>query len=216
MPTQPYRNKKGQRLPSVTTCLSVLAKPAIIHWAWQLGVEGLDYRKVKESASSTGTLVHELMLHDLKNEEPDLSNWTGEQIQSTIPSMTKYSEWKTQHKIEVINLETALVSEKYGYGGTFDFLGRIDGQLVLADFKTSKSLYIENCCQLAAYRELVRECGGVSDGIGISLRVLRVGKENGGELKEYILPEEDTESYWKMFLATKMIYEISKSTKLPK
>jgi len=218
MPTQPYKNSKGERLPSVTQCLSVLAKPAVIHWAWQLGIEGLDYRKVKDDASNTGTLVHDLILNDLSGTKPDLSRWTKDQIRSTDASWIKWNEWREKHKVEPILLEAALISNEYQYGGTFDFFGRIDDEVVLADFKTSKALYVENFCQLAAYEQLVWECGKMVNTAKkpLSLRVIRVGKENGGELKEYVLPREDVEKYWNMFLATKTIYEINKSAKLPK
>ena len=53
-----YKKADGTRVPSATTYLGVLAKPALIHWAWELGVQGLDYRKVRDQAGETGTLGH--------------------------------------------------------------------------------------------------------------------------------------------------------------
>ena len=68
-----YKKADGTRVPSVTTYLGVLAKPALIHWAWELGVQGLDYRKVRDQAGDVGTLVHYLILCQLQGQEPDLS-----------------------------------------------------------------------------------------------------------------------------------------------
>jgi hypothetical protein len=39
MPTQQYRTKDGKRVKGVTTILSVLAKPALIFWAYSQGLE---------------------------------------------------------------------------------------------------------------------------------------------------------------------------------
>ena len=37
-------------------------QPAVIHWAWEQGVAGLDYRKVRDQAGDIGSLVHYLIL----------------------------------------------------------------------------------------------------------------------------------------------------------
>ena len=39
-----YKTKDGIRVPGVTTILGELAKPALIHWAWDLGIKNIDYR----------------------------------------------------------------------------------------------------------------------------------------------------------------------------
>jgi len=39
-----YKDSSGETLPSVTMILNILAKPALIHWAWDLGTKGIDYR----------------------------------------------------------------------------------------------------------------------------------------------------------------------------
>ncbi len=53
-----YKDAEGNRVPSVTTILGILAKPQLIPWAFNLGKEGKDMKAVQDSAMSTGTLLH--------------------------------------------------------------------------------------------------------------------------------------------------------------
>ena len=45
-----YRTKSGIMVPGTTTVLNLLAKPALVYWAWNLGMQGEDYRKVRDKA----------------------------------------------------------------------------------------------------------------------------------------------------------------------
>lgn len=67
MPTQVYRLKDGTRVPSVTTIISRFKESGgLVHWAWQLGIDGKDYRKVRDEAADAGTLAHALLECDHK------------------------------------------------------------------------------------------------------------------------------------------------------
>jgi len=202
-----YKLADGTRVPSVTTYLGILAKPAVVHWAWQCGVQGLDYQKVKEQAGDIGTLVHYLILCRLKNTEPDLSDYTQNDITATVSPMDKFTEWLSGHELEPILMETPLVSEKYRFGGTPDFYGKVDGKPTLLDFKTSKEVYTENFYQLAAYVELLREHGYE---VG-SARIIRVGKSLDEGFEERMAG--NLENHWKLFLACQQVYELQKLTK---
>ena len=113
-----YKLLSGERVPSVTTFLYILNKPALVPWAWGLGVEGLDFNKVRDEASRIGTLVHYLILCDLKGEEPDLSGDIPQEVEVAKVPMEKWMEWSSAHKLEPILLEQPLVSEIYKFGGT--------------------------------------------------------------------------------------------------
>ena len=93
----------------------------------------------------------------LKGEKVDTSDYTEKQIDLAETCFLKYLEWESQHKLDPILLEKPLVSEKYKYGGTLDFYGKIDGILTLLDFKTGKAIYPEHFYQLAGYRNLLIE-----------------------------------------------------------
>jgi len=199
-----YKTLDGKRVPSVTTYLGVLNKPALVHWAWELGVAGLDYRKVRDQAGDTGTIVHYLILSQLRGEEPDYGQWSEHELNSALSPMSKFEAWKNEHELEPILLEAPLVSEVYRYGGTPDFYGKVDGKLTLLDFKTSKAIYKENFYQLAAYKELLEEHRhGVE-----AVKVLRIGKSDDEGFEERAAG--DLENHWQVFLACQSIYELEK------
>jgi hypothetical protein len=202
-----YRVADGTRVPSVTTYLGILGKPALIDWAWQLGVQGLDYKKVRDQSGDTGTLVHYLVLCYLTKQEPSLEDYTQGEISTSILPMSKFDDWKQQHELAPVLTETPLVSESYRYGGTPDFYGTVDGKLTLLDFKTSGAIYPENFYQLAAYKQLLEEAGHTVDEVAI----LRIGKsaEEGFEYRQ----AGNLDIAFKIFLACQQIYELQKESR---
>lgn len=202
-----YKLANGQRVPSVTTYLGILNKPALIHWSWELGVAGLDYRKVRDQAGDTGTLVHYLILCQLKKEEPDLSGYTPQAVASAASPMNKFNEWLKGKDIRPTLLETPLVSEKYGFGGMPDFYGVVDGSLMLLDFKTGKEVYQEAFCQVSAYKRLLEELGHSVEYV----KIIRIGKSDDEGFEERAVG--NLENHWKIFLACQQIYELQKQIK---
>uniref|UniRef100_A0A6M3KWU2 PD-(D/E)XK nuclease superfamily protein n=1 Tax=viral metagenome TaxID=1070528 RepID=A0A6M3KWU2_9ZZZZ len=202
-----YKLSNGTRVPSVTTYLSVLAKPALIHWAWNLGVQGLDYQKVRDQAGDIGTLVHYLILCKLKGEEPALSTYTPQDIELASVPMGKFEDWYGEHSVEPIIMEEPMVSEVYKFGGTMDFYGKVDNKLTLLDFKTSGAIYMENFFQLAAYRQLLFEYAYTIEDI----KILRVGKneDEGFEVRA----AGNLDKHWEIFLACQKIYELQKEVR---
>ena len=199
-----YKTADGQRVPSVTTYLNILAKPALIHWSWELGTQGLDYRKVKDQAGDIGTLVHYLILCDLQGKEPDLSDCSPNERRLVESSLSKYQVWKNGQVIEPILMETPLVSETYKFGGTPDFYGKIDDKLTLLDFKTGKAIYSEAFYQVSAYKKLLEEYGyGVEQ-----VKVLRIGKSDDEGFEERSVGNLD--KHWELFLCCQKIYNLQK------
>ena len=75
-----YKLADGSRVPSVTTALGILNKPKLLNWAWKCGVDGLDYRAVRDNAADIGTLAHYFILCHLKHETPDTSEYSQSDI----------------------------------------------------------------------------------------------------------------------------------------
>jgi genome maintenance exonuclease 1 len=200
-----YKLADGTRVPSVTTILGVLNKPALLQWAWQCGVDGLDYKAVRDDAANVGTLAHYLILCHLKGETPDTSEYSPQDIERAENCLIKYWDWEKEHDIKPILVEEPLVS--YEFGGTIDCLAEINGELVLIDFKTSKALYQEMFYQLAAYRQLLREAGYNV----INARILRIGREDTGDFEERIASDLDTA--WQVFEHCLQIYQLSKKVR---
>ena len=167
-----YKLADGTRVPSVTTVLGILAKPALLDWAWKMGQQGLDYKAVRDSAGDIGTLAHYLIMCHLKGEKPDTSEYSPQALNQAETCLLKYWDWEKGHQISPLLIEVPLVSEYYGFGGTIDFYGQVDGVFTLLDFKTGKAIYSEQFIQLAAYRELLAEANHPID----TTRILRIGK----------------------------------------
>jgi predicted RecB family nuclease len=59
----------------------------------------------------------------------------------------------------VVEQEMMVGSKEWGFAGRFDLLYYQNGQLVLGDLKTSKTVQPTHLVQLAAYRLALAECG---------------------------------------------------------
>jgi hypothetical protein len=198
-----YQLADGTIVPGVTTVLnSVLAKPALIQWAWELGRQGLDWKEVRDSAGDVGTLAHYLIMCTLKGEMPDTSEYSQADIQKANNSLAKFKSWLKEHPISPIMIETPLVSEEYKYGGTLDLFAEYNGEFTLTDFKTGKALYPEYFYQVAAYRQLLQEQGWPV----ASARILRIGRDESEGFEEVVRTSLETE--WQIFLRCLEIYRL--------
>jgi len=202
-----YRNKENIRLPGVTTVLGILAKPALIYWAWDLGMQKIDYRKFRDDKADIGTLAHEMALAHLRNEKPETTGYSSDQIELAEICFSKYLNWEKEHKIKPILLEKPLISETYQFGGTIDNYCKLDGVLTLVDYKTSKGIYEEMFYQVAAYKQLLVENNfNVQD-----VRILRIGRneDEGFEDRKMI----NVSKHFFIFQSCLEIYNLRKQIK---
>jgi len=204
-----YKTQDGGRVPSVTTILGILAKPALIEWAWKLGTEGIDYKQVRDQAGDVGSLAHYLILCDIKGEKPDTSEYSAKVIDKAETCLLKYWEWRKTNPIRPIMVEEALVSEQYRYGGTLDcFAEREDtGEFVLIDFKTGKAIYEEAIIQVVSYAHLIKENGYDVN----TVKILRIGRDVNEGFEERTI--YDFETGWQIFLRCLDIYNLKKVLK---
>lgn len=202
-----YRNSKGDIVPGVTTILGVLNKPALVHWAWDLGSKGIDYRKYRDDKADIGTLAHYLIMCDLTGEKPDTSDYSEKQIDQAENSVLSYLEWKKKKKIEPIFVEKGLVSDDLGCGGTIDLFAVIDGVATLVDFKTSKAIYPEMICQLAAYERLLMDNSHAVS----QVRILRIGRDEDEGFEERTIT--DLYKEWLIYEHCLGIYKLQKEIK---
>jgi len=199
-----YKLGSGERVPSVTTILGILNKPALLDWAWKCGCDGLDYKAVRDQAGDIGTLVHYLIMCHLTKTEPDTSEYSAQDIEKAENCLIKYWDWEKGHETEPVLVETPLVSDVYQFGGTIDFFGVIDGQPTLLDFKTGKAIYPEFFYQLAAYKQLLTEQGYLVE----VTKILRIGRDENEGFEERTLGKLDKQ--WELFLNCLNIYQLQK------
>lgn len=177
---QTYRNAAGAKVPGVTTVLGMLAKPALIHWAWSCGKDGLDYDAVSGRAKNVGTVAHALIEAHLHGEQVDLAEVAPAVALQAQDGRTRFQEWWEAQGLTLIAAEQQMVSERLQVGGTADFLAkRPDGAIILGDVKTSMRIYDEHCIQAAVYAAIAEELGTKVD----EVLVVRVGKEPGDQIE---------------------------------
>ena len=200
-----YFKNDGTRVPSSTTVLGILAKPALIEWAWKMGLEGEDYRKNRDDKGEIGTLAHNMILCDAKGTKPDTDNFSKKQIDLAENCLISYYEWVKGHKIKDVLIEEPMVSEEYSFGGTPDRLAYVDGVLTLIDYKTGKGIYEEYYYQTCSYEKLIEECKGEYPERILILNIPRNENEEFS-LKVY----KNFDKGWQIFYHCLQIYNLQK------
>lgn len=153
----------GDLVPSVTNVLGVLNKPALPRWAAKVVAEqavamrdslpnlepaeavdllkGAPWRS-SGRAANRGTTVHAYLEARLKGLEPELLD--GEALKYRKAAEGWLDEWQP----EVLATELTVFDARYA--GTGDLWCKVDGEVRIVDFKTSKAIYPEAALQLAA------------------------------------------------------------------
>ena len=203
-----YKTADGKRVPSVTTILNVLNKPALMHWAWQMGCEGKDYKKERDAKADVGTGIHNAILAHHKKQPMDYKDYTAAEIDQIENGFLKYLDWEKEHPIdEVITVEEPMVSEIFKFGGTADLIAKSNGSVILVDYKSGKAIYDEMAYQLAAYIKLAESKGYKID----NARILRVGRDETEGFEEKVYT--DLSKQWKLFMNCLEIYNLQKQLK---
>lgn len=146
-------------VPSVTWVAGHWPK-GIAFYKW-LADKGWDEAEaVKNAAGDKGSKVH-LAIEMILNGEEFLINTkvlnksTGDLEELSYEELLcvkSFCDWRDEVKPEVIATEITIMSEVHGYAGTVDLVCKIDGQLYVVDFKTSKQVWREHEMQISAYR----------------------------------------------------------------
>ncbi len=168
--------------PGVTTILSVINKPALVPWAAKLTAEtyssllrsrmaagallpadlaGMEKeakgapRAVAKEAAGIGSAVHAWAEAFAHGARPDLPA-----DPRTRNGVEGFLSWCGAHAVEFVSTEVRVYSRAFHYAGTFDFLARVDGKLMLGDYKVSSGIYPEYYFQTAAYAQAYGEMTG--------------------------------------------------------
>lgn len=195
---QIYKISDGTRVKGVTTIINANLgwnKQALIMWARKMAMAGQDPMKVRDQAADIGTIAHYLIECDLSHKTPELDEYAQVDIDVAETCFLAYLEWKKAHDVKPLYLEHQLVSEIYEYGGTLDFVGHIDGNLAIMDYKTGTGVYDEMKIQAAAYQNLWEE-NYPEDTAKVTYWLLHLGKVDG-EFAPYCW--NDLYKYWKIF-----------------
>jgi len=140
--------------PSCTQVLGVLRKVGLENW-FKFNTPAF-IKKESEEGKLIGTQIHEAIQQHIDKEEVKVETEYAEQVMNALNT---FMQFKKEHpEIKLKRAEMQLTSEKFGYNGTLDCIGKIGKDLVLLDWKTGKaknkdkpSIYEEYKYQIAAY-----------------------------------------------------------------
>ena len=205
---QIYRQDNGNRVAGITTIVKALGNPQVlINWSNRLGLEGMEVGKYVDELADIGSCVHYLVECDLQDAEPDLGDFSANQLGQAKQCMTKFYDWKAQHNLVTIAMEHPLVSNIHAFGGTGDWFGLYDGDLSYIDFKTSKACYLEQKVQAVACTKLWEENTG---DLPKHAKILRLGRSMDEGFEDITVPEEMKAPMWEAFTLCCKIYELKK------
>lgn len=201
---------KEFNVPGVTTITGQINKPFLVGWANRLGLAGIDSSKYTDEARDIGNAAHYLIEAKLRGVEPDMDDFSMNQIKRAAFGVEAFDAWAKEHTVEPQLLEAAFTSDEYRYGGQIDFYGLLDGVPTLLDFKTSSDLYPEHGWQVSGYWKLLKLHGHEVKGV----RILRVGRTPDEGFDEHVLTGIQVTKGWRVFEALLNLYWVHKENKM--
>ena len=204
-----YRIADGTLVPGVTTALNTLAKPALIPWAWRLGVAGIEMNAYRDGLAVIGTLAHSLILATLGGMPPDFDDYTINEVKAASVALEKFTAWMAGHKVEVVAVEQQVISEAHRFGGTLDLLARVNGRVTVLDLKTSGTIYVEHLAQVSGYALAAIESGTDVEAVA----VLSLPRDPSEPTSDHFLVGDERLPYQRLFLAALETYNAQKNIK---
>jgi hypothetical protein len=133
-----FNSQKTVKKPSVTELLSLLDKPALLHWANQQGLKGIDIKESRKKYLSDGVSIHK-QIENFQTRNLPFEDSSVEELFKTFLSDK-----------EVLDLEKNIETEYFI--GRYDSRIKYNGVEYIIDYKSNqKNIYLENKLQLVAY-----------------------------------------------------------------
>lgn len=180
----------GLVIPSVSQVIAPLSNAKY---------SGISERTLARAADK-GTSVHN-----------SIENWIKFGIVDIPPEHTGYFDafmkWWNSCNPEPVGSEVRICHQLMRYGGTADFIGYIEGELTLVDYKSTYAISDMTCgVQLEGYFQALKSMGVFVQ----RKKILHLKKDGGYDLREY--PVNDV-NRWRVFGALKTVYDYIESSK---
>lgn len=196
----------GKLVPSVTGITGVMNKPALIKWANNLGLDGIDNEDYVDKLASAGTLAHRMVEDFYRKMKTFTGAFSKDAIDAAQISYDKFLEWQKTNMFIPMKIELQLVSREYKFGGTLDLYGMLGGLRTLLDIKTSKAVYKDYFTQVGGgYRILLEENGYPVD----EVQILRLGRNESEGFQCITLAANEMELHKERFLVCRKLYELN-------
>ena len=213
----------GQTVPSVTTILDVLDKPALTRWAAKSVAEfavankdswtslpadaAVDMLKgspwrARDKAAATGTDAHSILESFANGVVPTF-------IPPGVPAavVSGLAEFWTTYQPKVIACEQTVWNATIGYAGSFDLIAELDGVPTLIDLKTSSGVYGTMGLQLAAYargEQIIAPDGQVSPMPQVAAHAILHVPQDGKKWR--LVPMDVTDAEFAAFCMARGLY----------
>lgn len=199
-----YYNEQKEKVPSVTTVLSIINQPELVKWANNIGLRGIKVDEYNNSAKRIGTLTHSLLEYAVTSSTPEevlnnlelsiqaeantlefecmenqIAEWkvcTQEEHIATLNPITQFVKWWMDNHMS--RDRVLMAEQKFSckeYGGTIDMLAKVNDEITLIDFKTSGRIIPSYMMQVSAYKFLLEINNHPVD----QLSILRLPKNTG-------------------------------------
>lgn len=209
----------GETVPSVTTCISSINKPALPRWAAKVAAEYAashwdalaaleEVERVtlikgapwvsSGKAADLGTAVHDAV--DAWCTDRPMPSWEP----GVEEFMAQFVDFLEKREPVFVHNEATVWNRTEGYAGTLDWFATIGGRLTLGDTKTGKAVYPEVGLQLAAlaHAEFIL----TPDGEELPIPTPEVLGVLHLRPRSWSLVPVDAEGCWEAFLAAKSLH----------
>ena len=140
--------------------------------------------KIKDDAGLVGSVVHGLIEDYLQGKKIPIQS-----DKAVVNCWNLFLDWWKTQEYKVVELEKKIFSKKHNYAGTLDLvLEDKQGNLVLADIKTSNHISFDYTLQLNAYKYAYEEETKLKITKGLIIRLPK--KDSKIEVKELPLSQE--------------------------
>lgn len=208
-------DKKGKKkllyqLPSVTHILTAYpTSEQLVKWIAEKGFH--ESREIRDEAGRKGSHIHSGIMDLLDGQVLNESGYTTEEW----VKLKSFTDWYHEYKPEILAVELPVFSKKGKYAGRVDCIARINEQIYLLDWKSSRSIHESATLQVSAYSKAVEEMTDLKiDNAGI----LQMGAQNKNGYRFEVYPREGWMKKYKVFEHVKETwqYENFGSKKNPK
>lgn len=169
-------------------------------------------RAVSQEAADIGSLIHEYAFlfettGDVKLLMDQIRALTPEIRDKISNGIGKFMAWRSTVSDKLVGVESLVASPTHHVCGKFDKLATRDGKLILSDYKSSKSIYLDMFIQLGGYALAIKEWLGL-DVQG--LEILRFGKEDGEFETMMVNDPKEIEIFKEQAVRCRQTYEFKK------
>lgn len=132
------------------------------------------HQKELAKAGDIGTQIHQKIEWMMRTAMGVLAGPEPVVTDAALWACMAFEDFAKSVHLKPVLIEKTVFSRTHQFAGTMDLLARVNGELVLIDFKSGKSVYPESFLQSAAYSTALVEMGYVLPSAALIVRLPKV------------------------------------------